>query len=206
VSSAGPLAIPQYGSGTLYFTSAGVAIYFPSAVTAATVSSGLVCVKAETAFSAVSSFTADNVFTSDYTNYLLLLEFANTNDVQLVIQYRASGSTTATNYNWNGFQATGAGSVNSFSYQASQTSAAFTQSGGSSVLSYCQLNIFAPQLAKQTGAISHNLRLDGSYTTPIFQGYTSIQNSSTQFDGFIISTTAGTTTGNYAVYGYAKTV
>ena len=33
VSSAGPLAIPQNGSGTLYFTSAGVSIYFPSAVT-----------------------------------------------------------------------------------------------------------------------------------------------------------------------------
>lgn len=33
VVSAGPLAIPANGSGTLYFTSAGAAIYFPSAVT-----------------------------------------------------------------------------------------------------------------------------------------------------------------------------
>jgi hypothetical protein len=33
VSSAGSLAIAQYGSGTLYFTSAGVAIFFPSAGT-----------------------------------------------------------------------------------------------------------------------------------------------------------------------------
>ena len=33
VSSAGPLAIPQNGSGLLYFTSAGVSIFYPSAVT-----------------------------------------------------------------------------------------------------------------------------------------------------------------------------
>jgi len=38
VSSAGPLAIPQNGGGLLYFTSAGVSIYYPSAVTAAAAS------------------------------------------------------------------------------------------------------------------------------------------------------------------------
>jgi hypothetical protein len=31
VSTAGSLSIPQYGSGTLYFTSASAAIFFPSA-------------------------------------------------------------------------------------------------------------------------------------------------------------------------------
>jgi len=38
VSTAGSLAIPQNGSGILYFTSAGVSIYYPSAVTAAAAS------------------------------------------------------------------------------------------------------------------------------------------------------------------------
>lgn len=206
VSSAGPLAIPQYGSGTLFFSSAGVAIYFPSAVTAATVSSGLVCVKAETAFSAVSSFTADNVFTSSYTNYLILIKFANTNDVVLDLQFRASSVTTTTNYNYSGYQMTGAPSAQSYGYNAAQSSLRLAQTGGSSVIGYCQANIYSPQIAEQTGLIATNLRFDGSYATPIAQGTTGNQNSSTQFDGFIVSVTAGTTTGNYAVYGYAKTV
>jgi hypothetical protein len=52
VSSAGPLAIPQYGGGSLIFTSASAAIYFPSAVTAA--SSAVVQVKSTTLTSTFS--------------------------------------------------------------------------------------------------------------------------------------------------------
>lgn len=205
VSSAGPLAIPQYGSGTLYFTSAGAAIYFPSAVTAATVSSGLVVVKAETAFSAVSSFTADNVFTSSYTNYLILIKFANTSDASLNLQFRAATTTTTTNYNYNGYQMTST-AAQSYGYNVSQSSLKLAQTGGSSVIGYCQANIYSPQIAEQTGLIATNLRFDASYAAPVAQGTTGNQNSSTQFDGFIVSTSAGTTTGSYTVYGYAKTV
>ena len=56
VSSAGPLAIPQYGGGRLVFTSASAAIYFPSAVTAS--SGAVVQVKSTTltsTFSAVAT-------------------------------------------------------------------------------------------------------------------------------------------------------
>jgi len=59
VSSAGPLAIPQYGSGTLYFTSAGVAIYFPSAVTVAVTTPTFAIFNEEQA-----SATAGGTFTS----------------------------------------------------------------------------------------------------------------------------------------------
>ena len=55
VSSAGSLAIAQYGSGTLYFTSAGVAIFFPSAVTA---SSGAVVQVKSTTLTSTFSGTA----------------------------------------------------------------------------------------------------------------------------------------------------
>ena len=68
VSSAGPLAIPQYGSGTLYFTSAGVAIYFPSAVTvAAPPASGLTYVGGDTLSNSSTAFTS--VFSATYDNY-----------------------------------------------------------------------------------------------------------------------------------------
>jgi hypothetical protein len=55
VSSAGSLSIPQYGSGILYFTSAGVAIFFPSAVTA---SSGAVVQVKSTTLTSTFSGTA----------------------------------------------------------------------------------------------------------------------------------------------------
>lgn len=203
VSSAGPLDIPQYGSGTLYFTSAGVAIFFPSAGPAA--SSGLVCVKAETAFSAVSTITADNIFTSSYSNYLILIEHANTTNTTLDLQFRVGGVTTTTAYNYSGYQTTNVPDTQSFGYNAAQSSLKLAQNGGSSVIGYCQANIFSPQLAKQTGIIANNLRFDGSYASPLTQGMQGNQNSSTQFDGFII-TVSGTTTGIYAVYGYSKTV
>jgi hypothetical protein len=68
VTSAGPLAIPQYGSGTLYFTSASVAIYFPSAVTvAAPPASGLTYVGGDTLSGSSTAFTS--VFSATYDNY-----------------------------------------------------------------------------------------------------------------------------------------
>jgi len=183
------------------YTSAQVVQAVPTGI-----NSALVCVKAETAFSAVSSFSADNVFTSSYTNYLILIKFANTNDVVLDLQFRASGVTATTNYNYSGYQMTNTPSAHSYGYNAAQSSLRLAQTGGSSVIGYCQANIYSPQIAEQTGLIATNLRFDASYGSPLAQGTTGNQNSSTQFDGFIISTSAGTTTGNYAVYGYAKTV
>ena len=205
VSSAGPLAIPQYGSGTLFFSSAGVAIYFPSAVTVATAANGLVCVKSETSFTTASSFTADNVFTSSYTNYLIKIEFANTSNAQMYLQFRASGSTTATGYNYNGIQA-GPSATSVQGYNANQSSAFIGTSGANSLISVIELNVYSPQIATRTNTISHNTRFDDAYSAPIYQGNISLQDSATQFDGFVIAPNAGTTTGKYTVYGYAKTV
>ena len=67
VSSAGPLAIPQNGSGVLYFTSAGVSIYYPSAVTAAP--SALVRIGGGTLSGASTTFSS--VFSATYQAYLV---------------------------------------------------------------------------------------------------------------------------------------
>ena len=166
--------------------------------------SGLVCVKAETAFSAVSSFQADSVFTSTYTNYLILIDTANSADSQMQLQFRASGSTTSTNYNYNNYQA--AAAMSAGGYNVNQSFMYINQNGGNSVIGYVQLNIFSPQLATRTGVIASNLRFDGSYSTPIRQGFAGNQNSATQFDGFIVTLAGGTATGSYTIYGYSKTV
>lgn len=205
VSSAGPLAIPQYGSGTLYFTSASAAIFFPSAVTAATVSSGLVCVKAETSFSAVSSITADNIFSSTYTNYLIQLIYTTSAYGALKLKLRAGGSATSTNYNYLRLQYTNA-SVAAQSYD-SQTSYFFAD-GNNGFISNTTCELFGPQLAQVTSLKVCNRIGNGSNSgSSIYvENYDGNQSDSTQFDGFELNMDSGTTTGRYAVYGYSKTV
>lgn len=59
VTSAGSLAIPQWGSGTLYFTSASAAIYFPSGVNATTRIGQVVSTSKLDAFTTTSTSYAD---------------------------------------------------------------------------------------------------------------------------------------------------
>lgn len=205
VSSAGPLAIPQYGSGTLYFTSASAAIFFPSAVTAATVSSGLVCVKAETSFSAVSSITADNIFTSTYTNYLIQLIYTTSAYGALTLKLRAGGSPTSANYEYLRLQYTNA-SVAAQSYNSQ--SSFFFADGNNGFMSNTTCELFGPQLAQVTSLKVSNRIGNGSNSgSSIYVGnYDGNQSDSTQFDGFELNIASGTLTGRYAVYGYSKTV
>ena len=203
VSTTGTLALVQNAGGTLYFTSAGVSVFQADGVAAST--GGLVCVKAETAFSGAGTFTADTIFTSTYTNYLILVQYANASDATVTIQFRVGGVTTSTAYNWVGVQS--GASVASTGVNAAASSLRVGESGGSSVISHMMLNIFAPQVASQTSVITQNLRFgSGSYANPNYQAFSGNQNSATQFDGFIISASTGNTAGNYAVYGYSKTV
>ena len=67
VSSAGPLTISQYGSGTLYFTSAGVSLWFPSAGPAVTAA----LTRIGGANLSGTSVTFSNVFSATYNNYLV---------------------------------------------------------------------------------------------------------------------------------------
>lgn len=62
VSSAGPLAVPQYGGGRLVFTSTSAAIYYPSAVT--TSSSAVVQVKSGILTSTFSVVASLGVFSA----------------------------------------------------------------------------------------------------------------------------------------------
>jgi hypothetical protein len=203
VTSAGPLSIPQWGGGQLFFTSASAAVYFPDA---ATVTPGLVCVKAETAFSAASTLTADGIFTSSYTNYLIHFQATSTSNAELTLQLRAGGVTsTAANYNQQSIQANnataGAGRT------TGNTSATVSNMSGA-YFAYSQLTIYQPQLAAVTGfqALQH-WHNSSTYAQPIIQGYYGNNTLTTAFDGFILTQGgAGTVTGSYAVYGYSKTV
>jgi hypothetical protein len=207
VTSAGPLSIPQWGGGQLYFTSASAAVYFPDAVTASP--SGLVCVKAETAFSAATTITADSIFSSSYTNYVLLIQYYNSGNTEqnLTLQLRASGVTaTASNYSTQDTQ------------NVITTAAASRSAGASSVrigttndanyYTFSQTTFYQPQLAAVTGfQTQFNWNNGATYSQPISNTKLGNHSLSTAYDGFILTQGGGfTVTGSYAVYGYSKTV
>ena len=201
VSTAGSLALAQNGGGTLYFTSAGVSVFQADGITAA--ASGLVCVKAETAFSAVASVTADSVFTSTYTNYVINLRWTTTLN-SLALKFRAGGTSTSTNYNRqmtfsNGGTATSQQDVNTTSFDINSTSGNFK--------SNAQIIIAGPQLSEQTVFTVTQTLNSANYTTGLYWfGMAGNQNSTTAFDGIEFLVPTGTTTGVYAIYGYSKTV
>jgi hypothetical protein len=164
--------------------------------------SGLVCVKAETAVSAAASATADSIFTSSYTNYLLLVNFTTSAD-QLCIRLRAGGVSTATGYNTQ--QLIVDDTTITGARVTSQVNIRIQQSVGAESSSL--IHIFNPQLAIPTRLTMHTSLNNSNYTTGLnLNMRASNQSASTAFDGIELLALSGTWTGNYAIYGYSKTV
>jgi hypothetical protein len=190
-----------------YLSATNVVQYYDGAAwatvgPAAAAASGLVCVKAETAFTSVTSVTADNVFSSSYTNYKILFSNSGT-DGSTFIAFRIGGVTTSTGYNVQ--QIKGEGSTAGAQRATSQTSAQinFDQT---SVDGSIDITVMRPQVASITNFHATAMNATSAYTTPRNINTIGNQSASTQFDGFVITTSGTAFTGIYAVYGYSKTV
>jgi hypothetical protein len=196
VTSASSLALAQWQGGTLYFTSASAAIFFPSDKTAA--AAGLTVVKAETAFTAAAAVTADSVFSSSYTNYrILIMSTSAAGAPQMNFTLRASGTAATTNYNWNAF------SVNGATLTGSSATAQAAWTGGltTTAPSWWAIDLFNPQVAAQT-----NMLMTMSQNQ--FQSwlYWSNNTNATAYDGIGFAPASSTITGSYTIYGYGKSV
>jgi hypothetical protein len=169
-------------------------------------SSGLVCVKAETAFSAAMNVTADGVFTSSYTNYVLFVQASSSTNVSISLQLRVSGVDAATGYNLQKLEVS---STTATGFRStSQTSFAIGARSDSGAQSQpYQLFIFQPQLAAVTSFSSVNPANNGAtFNQPYIGITTGNHETTTAYDGLKLAVATGTMTGNYAIYGYSKTV
>jgi hypothetical protein len=161
---------------------------------------GLVCVKAETAISGVTSFNVDGVFTSEFTNYLINFNMAAAAGTGFTMALRAGGVTTSTDYGNQSLNA------NNTTVTASRTT------GDTTLLlpnlrtsaSAMTVQLFSPELATFTQLVTSGLDVVTS-TTFFGANKWGLQYSTTQFDGFVITTTSNMT-GTYSVYAYSKTV
>lgn len=164
---------------------------------------GLTVVKAETAFSAASSVTADSVFTSTYRSYRVIINYTTSSTGSLSVKLRSGGTSTSTNYNFQFIEANGTGVTGARVTGSSAITASEWTNG--SFNSTAVLDIFSPQVATATTYQSFGDTSLGALTTPFIKMTFGNQSDSTQFDGIEILN-SGTITGNYTIYGYGKTL
>jgi hypothetical protein len=199
VSSAGPLAIPQNGSGVLYFTSAGVSIYYPSAVTAS--ASGLTLTAVET-FSAVSSAAVNDCFSSTFNSYRVVFLCTRSTTNQITFRLRV-GVTDDTSANYN-YQIIRANDTTLTGKADNITSYTFNDATNASSMS-AVFDIENPQIAVNTlaqGQSSQGMGASASASSVFWYRHS----TTSQFTGLNFIPSTGTITGTCRVYGYKESL
>ena len=155
-----------------------------------------------TTFTASTAINLDNVFTSTYSAYrIVITQTAAASNGNQIYRLRVGGANDS--------------SGNYFYSELSRTSAGVTAGGnGSAVTSFCinnyssgtpiavtTIDIFNPQLATPTGGLFAFHAHDGVSFVSRMGGFQF--NASTQFDGFAIVASSAIT-GKIRVYGYTN--
>ena len=192
------------GSVTLAAPATGsdVTLTLPAAAgTAATTAyadtaGGLQLITTQT-FSAVSSVSINNCFTSTYDNYMIQARMIGSADqISLNFRLRSAGSdATGNNYAEQSLVAAGATVVGA--RDTVKSSSVIFQTGAS--YSGWEMACYGPQLADRTAyATKSAWNFEGSR----FQDYVGSHSLQTAYDGFTMFLGSGTMTGKVRVYGY----
>jgi hypothetical protein len=163
---------------------------------------GLWQVKAKTSFTAATSVTVDNVFTSDFQDYLLILRYETSTAAQNInYQNRVGGVSATTNYNFQRLLV--ASTTVSGARTTAQASFPVGLGTGPGYPSLASVIISGPQLAGPTNATVHVSHADNSYAVPIMWYSASNHSTAVAYDGFELSVGGGANaTGNYTVWGF----
>jgi hypothetical protein len=192
VSSAGPLAIPQYGGGRLVFTSASAAIYFPSAVTVASGALTLI----QTGSLSGASTTFSSAFSATYRNYFITINEMTCSAGNPDMYFTLGAAVTQYGYSQMYVDQARAWSFNQGS---SSDSKIIMNNMGSAFTHTANIQIDQPFLATKTTLIGTGLNYQNSQW---FQTAGNHQGS-TSFTAFTISNSTGATmTGSVVIYGF----
>jgi hypothetical protein len=178
-----------------------VAIYFPSAVTIPSVSSGLVFITGGTITDTTS---VNNCFSATYLNYKIVFSNLVSGDSSAVkLRMRASGTDNSSSlYSFANFgQNTSTGGETNLG--VGRDTSSFSLGYGNNYTNSQSLSIdfFSPQAAKNTHYGPGVFWNDETNYAGFIAG---IHKSTTSFDGFTIFPTSSTLAGSYKVYGYAN--
>lgn len=198
VNTAGSLIVPQYDGGVLYFTSASAAIYFDF-VQAAASGGGLVFLN-KTDFTASSAVNINDVFSTTYDNYKIMIVGTSTtaSKGQATIRMRVSGADTSTNYVSQKNAAYDTNLIASRNEKGTDEGyiGDIAPLDETDVIS---LDVYRPFLTKETTWIGHNFSTQDTFL--VLTGFT--QTDKTSFTGFTALFTEASTGSIYS-YGYAK--
>lgn len=160
---------------------------------AAPASSGaLTKIRTET-FTSSAAVNVNSVFTSTYTNYLILAEITNsTSNVDSYFKLRVSGVDSSTSYSLFGWLSQGS----SVSAENATTSYPIIRAG-STTRSVGQVTVMNPFSASPTGFIGGS---GGSHGYAA--GLNGRHTASTSYDGFSLTCGSGNITGTVTIYGY----
>jgi len=192
-------AIPSPSEGMLTYNkdTDQLELYDGSAFGPVGSDSGLIHIETRT-LTAVASESFNNVFSSTYDNYRIMLYLDSSAIDAFRLRLRASGSdATTSNYIYQDFFASatslGASRVTTTSQRLGSINASLTTS--------YKIDLFAPFLVKTTAIQATALEASGSATiTSSFCNF----NLTNSFDGFTVFPGSGNITGQISIYGYAK--
>ncbi len=166
----------------------------------ATPSTGaLTVVKSETSFTSVTEIIADSVFSSTYSDYLIEMYWTSSSTSLLLMNLRAGGTNTTTNYNDQVSEALGTSIGTSY---VTQPYVAHAING--SFYGSMRLNLFSPNKAEVTNFQSDSVVPSGGYTSPKITQMYGFQTDTTQFTGIRLYVGNGAITGRYTIYGLGK--
>jgi len=169
---------------------------------APTTSQGLTLINT-TSFSGVATQTINNVFTTSYRHYRIILQLtAGTSDADLQLRMRIGATTTATNYYYGGNLVIfdGSNSIVNGNNTTQWPLGSIDTSNQNIAQSY-SMDIFSPQIARSTNLVLKGWSQQTGGNTYMLN-FAGVQNDATQFDGFAILATAGNISGKVSVYGY----
>ena len=152
-------------------------------------------------FSGATSATLDNVFTSTYRNYLLMMDYTMTTPGgEIRVTFR-TGGTDNTNANYYSNITYGAGGTAGSATASGGTTAKIgggTTTGGGLV----SATFYAPQATDQSRIESRGHKGVGADAE--VHVYNAGFSGTTSFDGIKLSTSTGTITGTFRIYGIAN--
>lgn len=153
-----------------------------------------------TSFSAVASQSVNDVFSSTYDNYRIVISYTSATGSATRIRWRVSGSdNTTTNYNYTGFRSNMAdGTTGSWTQTADGNDFHFIGETTTSDISSSVLDVFTPFATAKTNYVFSAIRVGQFY------GGAGYFNATTSFTGFTIYSASGNMTGSVSIYGYNK--
>lgn len=151
----------------------------------------------KTTFTSVSAITRDSIFTADYDNYMIDITFTKSVDLSISYQERVGGVTANTAYYNAGLACLFSANTVAYFPRSNNASSAQISPVGLVQGNVVRLFIANPFTTTQTQLAGYFGDLN--FTTYFFGGG---HNVATAYDGFTITTSAGTISGNYEIYGY----